>query len=49
MNTFYQMWGVKTPDETKAKIKSQKEEFHIQNPKKQEAGYFFNWKGHFKN
>ena len=49
MNTFYQMWGVKTPDEAKAKIKSQKEEFHIQNPKKQEAGYFFNWNGHFKN
>ena len=33
MNTFYQMWGVKTPNEAKAKIKSQKEEFHIQNPK----------------
>ena len=29
------MWGVKTPDGAKAKIKSQKEEFNIQNPKKQ--------------
>ena len=43
------MWDVKTPEEAKAKIKSQKEEFYIQNPKKQEASYFFNWKGHFKN
>ena len=33
MNTFYQMWGVKTPDETKAKINQQKEEFKIDNPK----------------
>lgn len=30
MNTFYQMWGVKTPEEAVAKIeeqKSQKQEF----------------------
>ena len=33
MNTFYQMWGVKTPDEAKAKINQQKEEFKIDNPK----------------
>ena len=26
MNTFYQMWGVQTPDEAKAKIESQKQE-----------------------
>lgn len=26
MNTFYQMWGVQTPDEAKAKIEEQKEE-----------------------
>lgn len=26
MNTFYQMWGVKTPDEAKAKIEEQKAE-----------------------
>ena len=32
MNTFYQMWGVKTPDEAKAKIEEQKKEFHIENP-----------------
>ena len=25
MNTFYQMWGVKTPDEAKAKIEEQKQ------------------------
>ena len=31
MNTFYQMWGVKTPDEAKAKINEQKSE--IKNPK----------------
>ena len=33
MNTFYQMWGVKTPDEAKAKISQQKEEYKIKNPK----------------
>ena len=32
MNTFYQMWGVKTPDEAKAKIEEQKKEAHIENP-----------------
>ena len=31
MNTFYQMWGVKTPEEAKAKINEQKSE--IKNPK----------------
>ena len=33
MNTFYQMWGVKTPEEAKAKIEEQKAEYHIENPK----------------
>lgn len=33
MNTFYQMWGVKTPEEAKAKIEEQKAEFKIENPK----------------
>ena len=32
MNTFYQMWGVKTPEEARAKIEEQKKEFHIENP-----------------
>ena len=32
MNTFYQMWGVKTPDEAKAMIEDQKKEAHIENP-----------------
>lgn len=33
MNTFYQMWGVKTPNEAKAKIEEQKAEAKIENPK----------------
>ena len=32
MNTFYQMWGVKTPQEAQAKIEEQKSEFKIENP-----------------
>lgn len=33
MNTFYQLWGVKTPDEAKAKIDEQRREFaHIATP-----------------
>ena len=32
MNTFYQMWGVKTPEEAKAKIEQQKAESKIENP-----------------
>ena len=32
MNTFYQMWNVKTPDEAKAKIEAQKKEANITNP-----------------
>lgn len=32
MNTFYQMWGVKTPEEAKAKIEEQKSESKIDNP-----------------
>ncbi len=33
MNTFYQLWGVKTPEEAKAKIEEQRREFaHILNP-----------------
>ncbi len=33
MNTFYQMWGVKTPDEAKKIIDSQRKEANIKNPK----------------
>lgn len=33
MNTFYQMWGVKTPEEAKAKIEEQKAEANITDPK----------------
>ncbi|MBE6499006.1 MAG: UDP-galactopyranose mutase [Methanobrevibacter thaueri] len=32
MNTFYQMWGVKTPEEAKAKIEEQKAESKVDNP-----------------
>ena len=33
MNTFYQMWGVRTPEEARKKIEEQKAEFKIENPK----------------
>ena len=33
MNTFYQMWGVKTPEEAKAMIEKQKAEANITEPK----------------
>jgi UDP-galactopyranose mutase len=33
MNTFYQLWGVKTPQEAKAKIKEQTDEIGITDPK----------------
>lgn len=33
MNTFYQMWGVTTPEEAKAKIEEQKKESGITEPK----------------
>ncbi|MFY0631997.1 MAG: UDP-galactopyranose mutase [Flavobacteriaceae bacterium] len=33
MNTFYQLWKVKTPEEAKAKIQQQVEESGIKNPK----------------
>ncbi|MBA4850523.1 UDP-galactopyranose mutase [Emticicia sp. BO119] len=34
MNTFYQLWGVKTPEEAKAKIDEQRKEFsYINEPK----------------
>ena len=33
MNTFYQMWGVKTPQEAKDIIEKQKNEANIKNPK----------------
>lgn len=34
MNTFYQLWGVKTPEEAQAKIEKQKSEYkHITEPK----------------
>ena len=32
MNTFYQMWGTKTPQEAKEKIEQQKREAKIENP-----------------
>jgi glutaredoxin len=33
MNTFYQLWGVKTPTEAKTKIEEQRAEYtHIENP-----------------
>lgn len=32
MNTFYQLWKVKTPDEAKAKIESQIKDLNITNP-----------------
>jgi len=33
MNTFYNMWGTKTPEEAKAKINGQIDELGIRNPK----------------
>ena len=33
MNTFYQMWGVRTPAEAKAKIEAQRREANITEPK----------------
>lgn len=33
MNTFYQLWKVKTPDEAKAKIKEQIKDLNIEKPK----------------
>jgi UDP-galactopyranose mutase len=33
MNTFYQLWGVTTPEEAQNKIKSQQEQYHIDHPK----------------
>ena len=33
MNTFYQMWGVTTPEEARMKIEEQKKEYRIENPK----------------
>lgn len=33
MNTFYQLWGVKTPDEAEAKIQEQIKGINITNPK----------------
>ncbi len=33
MNTFYQLWGVKTPEEAKAKIKEQVDVLNIKKPK----------------
>lgn len=32
MNTFYQLWGVKTPNEALAKIEEQKKLYHIEHP-----------------
>jgi UDP-galactopyranose mutase len=33
MNTFYQLWKVKTPEEAKAKIEQQKQELNIKEPR----------------
>lgn len=33
MNTFYQLWKVKTPEEAKNKIEEQKKEARVENPK----------------
>ena len=33
MNTFYELWGVRTPEEAKAKIEEEKAKFHIDEPK----------------
>jgi UDP-galactopyranose mutase len=33
MNTFYQLWGVKTPEEAKAKIEEQKKGLNIKEPR----------------
>ncbi|SDA61866.1 UDP-galactopyranose mutase [Methanobrevibacter millerae] len=33
MNTFYQMWGVKTPDEAKKIIENQRADAKVENPK----------------
>lgn len=33
MNTFYELWGVKAPEEAKAKIEEEKAKFHIDEPK----------------
>lgn len=33
MNTFYQMWGVKTPAEAQAKMEEQKAQYHIDEPR----------------
>ena len=33
MNTFYQLWGTKTPAEAKSKIDEQKREANINEPK----------------
>jgi UDP-galactopyranose mutase len=33
MNTFYQLWGVTTPEEAQNKIKNQQEKYHIDHPK----------------
>lgn len=32
MNTFYQMWGVTTPEEAATKIEHQRNEFGVENP-----------------
>jgi UDP-galactopyranose mutase len=41
MNTFYQLWGVKTPEEAKAKIEEQVKESGITNPKNLEEQAIF--------
>jgi UDP-galactopyranose mutase len=32
MNTFYKLWGTKTPEDAKVKIEEQKEQFGVENP-----------------
>ena len=33
MNTFYELWGTKTPEEARKKIEEEKAKFHIDDPK----------------
>lgn len=49
MNTFYQLWGVKTPAEAKAKIEEQRRASEIVNPKNlEEQGLYLGGKDIFE-
>lgn len=41
MNTFYQLWGVKTPQEAKDKIEEQRKEYAIIEPENLEEQALF--------